>query len=413
MTLTLHRHRVSEIKLGKKTQLEGTRLTVDGVGLAACLADGDRRLRNVRIHTAQPGDRTRIVCVKDVIEPRIRKSTTGEDERITGVLDGMAVVTCGPVVGFQEGIIDMSGPGARYTPFSRMPLLVLEIETAAGLDPHDREAGMREAGLAAATAVAAVCNDSSPDSTEDIGLRPPEGSAALPRIAYVYMVISQGLLHDSYVTGRSAREGLPKFATPEVICDTGIISGNCVSACDKNTTYHHQNNPIVAELQHGDGGDWLFAGIVVTNEPIRLVDKKTSAKAAVELVRSLKPNGVIISKEGFGNPDADMVMIVRGLEEAGIATVVITDEYAGVDGGSQSLADSTPLADAVISTGNANERIALPAMKRTIGPLPDVVRLAGGYPHTLLPDGGLHVELQAIIGATNQLGFGRLSCREV
>jgi len=30
-----------------------------------------------------------------------------------------------------------------------------------------------------------------------------------------------------------------------------------------------------------------------------------------------------------------------------------------------------------------------------------------------VPDGGLEVELQAIIGATNQLGFGRLSCREI
>ena len=32
---------------------------------------------------------------------------------------GMAVVTAGKIVGFQEGIIDMSGPGADYTPFSQ------------------------------------------------------------------------------------------------------------------------------------------------------------------------------------------------------------------------------------------------------------------------------------------------------
>ena len=28
----------------------------------------------------------------------------------------MAVVTTGKIVGFQEGIIDMTGPGAEYTP---------------------------------------------------------------------------------------------------------------------------------------------------------------------------------------------------------------------------------------------------------------------------------------------------------
>ena len=35
----------------------------------------------------------------------------------TYALKGMAVVTAGRIVGFQEGIIDMTGPGAEYTPF--------------------------------------------------------------------------------------------------------------------------------------------------------------------------------------------------------------------------------------------------------------------------------------------------------
>jgi glycine reductase len=133
----------------------------------------------------------------------------------------------------------------------------------------------------------------------------------------------------------------------------------------------------------------------------------------VEQVVRSKAAGAIVSKEGFGNPDADLMMIVRGLEQAGINTVAITDEFAGGDGGSQSLADTTPEADAIVSVGNANERIELPAMSTTIGPLPDVSRLAGGYPHSWRDDGSLEVELQAIIGATNELGYGRLSCREV
>ncbi len=41
------------------------------------------------------------------------------------VLGGAAVVTCGKIVGFQEGIIDMSGPGADYTPFSKTFNVVL------------------------------------------------------------------------------------------------------------------------------------------------------------------------------------------------------------------------------------------------------------------------------------------------
>jgi glycine reductase len=206
---------------------------------------------------------------------------------------------------------------------------------------------------------------------------------------------------------------LPISVDPRVVLDAGLISGNCVSACDKNTSFHHRNNPIINDLLSGHGSLWNFVGVVITNLPVRLAAKERSAAEAVELVARLRAQGVIISKEGFGNPDADLMMILRGLEQRGMRTVSITDEFAGTDGGSQSLADTTPEADAIISTGNANEVLLLPPMGTTIGPLPDVTRLAGGYAGSLHDDGSLAVELQAIIGATSQLGYGRLRCREI
>ena len=68
----------------------------------------------------------RITPVKDVIEPRVKVEgrggvfpgvinkvdTVGEGK--TYALKGMAVVTAGKIVGFQEGVIDMSGPAADY-----------------------------------------------------------------------------------------------------------------------------------------------------------------------------------------------------------------------------------------------------------------------------------------------------------
>jgi glycine reductase len=227
------------------------------------------------------------------------------------------------------------------------------------------------------------------------------------------MALSQGLLHDTYVMGENADHGLPVTVDPRVILDAGLVSGNCVSACDKNTSFHHRNNPLISELLGGHGSLWNLVGVVVTNQPVRLAAKESSAAAAVKLVAGLKAQGAIVSKEGFGNPDADLMMILRGLEQQGVKAVGITDEFAGADGGSQSLADSTPEADAIISTGNANEVLLLPPMETVIGPLPDIARLAGGYAGSLYDDGSLEVELQAIIGATNQLGYGRLRCHEI
>ncbi|HHT20612.1 MAG TPA: beta-aspartyl-peptidase, partial [Tissierellia bacterium] len=121
--------------------------------------------------------------------------------------------------------------------------------------------------------------------------------------------------------------------------------------------------------------------------------------------------GVIISQEGFGNPDTDLIMNTKKIEQKGIKTVIITDEYAGRDGASQSLADADPLADAVVTGGNANEVIELPKLDKIIGDISVVDRIAGGFDGSLREDGTIMVELQTITGATNELGFNRLSAK--
>jgi glycine reductase len=413
MTLTLQRHAVQTVQLGDTPGIADGTLTVDAEAMRDHLMSRDERLADIRVGLALPGEATRIVCVKDVVQPRLKTAGAEPGSGTVRVLDNVAVVTCGPIVAFQEGVIDMSGPGADYTPFSRMPLVVLETAVGAGVSRQDHEEALRSTGLEAAAFIARSCIEAEPDAIETVAWETPNADPDLPRIAYVYMVLSQGLLHDNYVLGRNAKDGLPITADPRIAFETAIVSGNCVSACDKNTTFHHQNNPLIAELLRGHGANWDFAGMVISNASTRLSQKQRAAEAAVKLVADLKVDGAIVSKEGFGNPDSDLMMLVRGLEQAGIKASAITDEFAGIEGESQSLADVTPEADATVSVGNANERVQLPAMATTFGPLPDVVRLAGGYPYSLREDGSLEVELQAIIGSTNQLGFSRLSCREV
>jgi len=95
-----------------------------------------------------------------------------------------------------------------------------------------------------------------------------------------------------------------------------------------------------------------------------------------------------------------------------IKTVLITDEFAGRDGASQSLADAIPVANAVVSAGNANEVIELPPRGKIIGDLKTVEVIAGGFAGSLNPDGSIKVEIQALTGATNELGFGKLRGEE-
>lgn len=413
MTLEIKNIFIEDIKFGPQTCIQSKALVINQESLSDFFLQQDDRIKKIHVSLAKPGEATRIICVKDVIEPwcKIRGESPGEGCR--HVLKNVAVVTCGKIVGFQEGIIDMNGPGAQYTPFSKTLNIILEIEVVPGLTPHEHEEVVRNTGQAAAVFIGDTGRTETPDELELFDESTPSAiSPELPRIAYVYMLLSQGLLHDAYVFGCNAREGLPRTITPQELLDGAITSGNCVSACDKNTTWHHQNNPILRELLKQHGKELNLIGVVLTNEPVRLAEKQSSAEEAIQMVVDLQAEGAIISKEGFGNPDADQMILIRGLEQRGIKTVSITDEYAGPDGFSQSLADATPEADAVVSAGNANERITLPPMARTIGPIKDLTSLAGAYPQSLKDDGSLEIELQGIVGSTNQLGMNTLRCRE-
>jgi len=418
---------IRDIQFSTVSKVENGVLYVNQDEIKALVLE-DENLKDAYLDIAKPGESVRITPVKDVIEPRVKVEgpggvfpgviskvdTVGSGK--THVLRGMAVVTAGKIVGFQEGIIDMTGPGADYTPFSKLNNLVLVCEPVEGLKQHDYEPAVRFAGFKVATYLGELARNITPDESKvyETCANVKEGIEKypnLPRVAYVQMLQSQGLLHDTYVYGVDAKRTLSTIINPTEIMDGAIVSGNCVSACDKNTTYHHLNNPVVHDLFEEHGKTLNFVGVIITNENVYLADKQRSSDWAAKLAEFLGLDGVIISQEGFGNPDTDLIMNCKKIEQKGIKTVIITDEYAGQDGKSQSLADADPLATAVVTGGNANEVIVLPKMDKVIGMLDYVDKIAGSHEGSLAPDGTITAEIQVITGATNELGFNRLSAR--
>lgn len=424
MRLELGKIKIKDVQFGDSTKVDSGVLYIDKDEIENLVME-DEHIKSVSIELAKPGEATRITPVKDVIEPRVKVSgkggifpgminkvaTVGEGR--THVLAGAAVVTCGKIVGFQEGIIDMSGPGAEYTPFSKLNNVCLVIEPVDGLKQYEYEAAVRMAGLKTAAKIGEAGAAINPDEVEIYETKPMKEAAVeygkMPKVGYVYMLQTQGLLHDTYVYGVDAKKIVPSILYPTEVMDGAIVSGNCVSACDKNTTYHHLNNPVIKELYARHGKDYNFTGVIVTNENVYLADKERSSDWTSKLCEFLGLDAVIVSQEGFGNPDTDLIMNCKKIEEKGVKTVIITDEYAGRDGASQSLADADPKANAVVTGGNANEMIVLPAMKKVIGTLDFTDKIAGGFAGSLKPDGSIEAEIQVITGATNEMGFNRVT----
>ena len=426
MKLELGCVQINDIQFASESKVENGTIYVNAEELKALLLE-DENLKSVELEIAKPGESVRIMPVKDVIEPRVKVNGGGnlfpgvisKVETVgsgrTNVLKGSAVVTTGKIVGFQEGIIDMCGEGAKYTPFSQLNNLVVVCEPIDGLAKHAHEKAVRFAGLKAADYIGKLAKDVEPDEVkvyETCSVKEGiEKYPELPRVAYVLMLQSQGLMHDTYVYGVDMKQSLPTILSPTELMDGAVLSGNCVSACDKNTTYHHLNNPVIADLFEQHGKTLNFVGVIITNENVYLADKMRSSDWTSKLCEFLGVDGAIVSQEGFGNPDTDLIMNCKKIEAKGVKTVIITDEYAGRDGASQSLADADASANAVVTGGNANMVINLPAMDKVIG-YPEVADIiAGGFDGSLQKDGSIVAELQVITGATNEMGFNKLSAR--
>lgn len=417
---------IKDLQFGPETKVENGVLYVNKEELLKEVS-GDERVASIDFDIARPGEEVRIIPVKDVIEPRVKVEGNGGifpgfinkvdtvGSGRTHVLKGAAVVTTGKIVGFQEGIVDMCGEGAKYTPFSKTNNLVIICEPKEGIHQHDHEEAVRMVGFKAATYLGKAGKNVEPDEVKTFETLPlleqvkqyPE----LPKVVYVYMLQTQGLLHDTYVYGVDAKKIIPTIIYPTEVFDGAVVSGNCVSACDKNPTYVHMNHPIITDLYERHGKDYNFLGVVITNENVYLADKERSSNMVAKLVEFMGADAVIISEEGFGNPDADLVMNCNKVTAKGIKTVLVTDEYAGQDGMSQSLADSTPKGDAVVTGGNANEVVILPAMKKIIGHIEAADIIAGGHVGSLREDGTIEAEIQVITGATSEVGFNYLTAK--
>src|SRR6056297_428448 len=177
MKLELGNIHINDIQFSNESRIEDHTLYVNKSDIENLILE-DEHIKEVTVDIAKPGDSTRITPVKDVIEPRVKVSGKGgifpgvisEDDTVgngkTNVLKGSAVVTTGKIVGFQEGIIDMSGKGAEYTPFSKTNNLVIACYKADDIKSHTYERAVRMAGLKTASYLGELARDLEPDNVE-------------------------------------------------------------------------------------------------------------------------------------------------------------------------------------------------------------------------------------------------------
>jgi sarcosine reductase len=421
---------VHTIAFGQKTCLQDSILTINAEELRQVVLS-DAALTSVDLSLAQPGESARIVHVLDAL-PIIRKAegqretysgflgmpqTVGDG--VTHILDGVTVLTCaempwgaGGLLIPREGIVDMSGPGADYSPFAGLCNVVLGLHLAQDYSDEELDRSVRMAGLRVVRYLAQVTEGLKPDVMQHYELVPT--AAELPRIVYIHQFQSQGLFAHTFVYGRNADAILPTLIHPNELLDGAVLSGNYVYACYKTATYLHCLNPVVQELYDGHGKTHNFAGVILSRgHHYTYADKVRSASYAANLAQMLGCQGAVITWEGGGNSIIEAMTTVQKCELAGIKTSIIAYEF-GNDAGTQSvLLDSVPEASAVVSAGSTERAVRLPRMERILGGSLEL-RLDPALGGVRMPAAGpLEFDTShALFCSANQVGFGRLAARE-
>ena len=145
MKLELGYIQIEDIQFSKECKVENGTLYVDPEAVKAFMFEDDdvkAWVKDFSFDVAKPGESVRITPVKDVIEPRLKIEGPGVvfpgvmgkvqevGQGLTYCMDGATVITVGKIVGFQEGVIDMAGPIAKYCPFSETQNVCVVIEPA-------------------------------------------------------------------------------------------------------------------------------------------------------------------------------------------------------------------------------------------------------------------------------------------
>jgi glycine reductase len=409
---------VRELILAEATSYQDGVLRVDRPGLEASLAS-DPALRSVQLEVARPDERTRIIHVLDVLEPRCKPDRAGAafpgvlggPETVgtgrTHRLAGLAIVETGQFLvaeGLQmthEGIIDMSGPAAELVSFSNTINLVVSLEPRPGVSNADFDQAVRRAGARLAEELARATLGQEPADVRAYRLAEPR--AGLPRVVWICLVQSLGLQEHSLIYGESVVGKLPMALHPNEVLDGALISGNFLFSAIRNRTYHYQNSALLEELYALDGRELSLAGVVLAPSMRHtLPEKERGAAFAANTAALLGADSAIITMEGGGHGNVDLMLTCNRCERLGIRTVLVNCESVSPNSADTSFIYVVPEANAIVSTGNTEATVDLPAVERVLGG--DVLEIEG---EVFRAAAGFATSMRPLCCAASQVGANR------
>jgi hypothetical protein len=240
--------------------------------------------------------------------------------------------------------------------------VVLRFVPAAGAPVDEVDLAIRRATLRVARDLAATTLTQEPEDVAVYGWPMTPADAALPAVALILQVASEGPLTDTFLHGAALRSLTPTVIDPRRVIADHLTNGAYDWAAVRNVTAVYQQGALLRELSMAHGERLRFVGVVLAPGYLdTAAQKQAAAAASAELVRELGADGAICTTFSSGNSHTDTMLTIRACEAAGIRTTGLVCETNG------GLTDHVPEADCLVSTGNEDELVEAWAPSRVIG----------------------------------------------
>jgi len=413
LKLKILEHPVYDVLFGERSEYTNGTLILNKKEFCKAVLDGTCGDYRLEVHIALPKEDVRIIHITDVIKPSYKPNGsafpgwTGNDDccgsGITHQLNNICITQCFSYPGIQEGIMDMRGEGSSYVFFSKLINIVIRLELlTAEIEKKDVAADLVRMNTQAAEYTASLAADD--QNGTSMLLETDSGTVSeLSNIGYAYYIQAQGPLRNVYIQGKDCTKMKPRMVSPTKILDGAIVSGNYIIACQKNPTYFHQENPVIRSLFARHKKVLNFAGVIVSTESSGLNEKRENAQGIAEIAKEKGMDGIVITQEGGGHADVDLMLACEACESAGIKVVLMANEIAGPEGNLPPLVSLSPKADAIITTGNNDEIIHFPETASSLG---------GTSMGTRRASEEFDSPLSILYTATNQLGVSRMTTKQ-
>ncbi len=348
-TLTRKHFKITEVKRGPETKIEGTTLYIRE-GIEAEVIDNQELVKDFHLEIITPDlYHTYSETIMDV-QPIATKE--GDDDigcGVTRVLDGVVMMLTGVdeggvqigEFGSSEGYLDENIMWGRPGCPDKG-----EIFIKGNIVIQEKTNMERRGPMAAHTAFDVITqeireamkklDDSLVAETQELKQVRRPGKK---KVVIVKEIMGQGAMHDNFilpvepvgVLGARANVDLgnvPVCVSPLEVLDGCIHALTCIGPASKEMSRHYWREPLVLEALHDEEVD--LCGVVFVGSPQINAEKFYVSKRVGHTVEMMDADGAFVTTEGFGNNHIDFASHIEQIGMRGIPVVGMS--YCAVQG---------------------------------------------------------------------------------